>query len=194
MVSILGMEGELGGFMFSWESGEKASGLHASPPYCKPELLPISFHLFRKMIYPASPLWYKLPLLIHSVGAQRGGEGSSQNILGAFHQSPPFTHTLVWCVLVNSGGLMRKPHATLVTNVQFDSCSWSAISTGLQNSDFTDGIPSPCHLYKFIIIWSAALFSIQSVVILSIPVTLNLISTSFQKTGVINVVGCHLEF
>lgn len=116
--------------MFSWESGDKASGLHPSPPYCKSELLPVSFHLFRKMIYPASPLWYKLPLLVHSIGAQRGGEGSSQNILGAFHQSPPFTHTLVWCVLVNSGGLMRKPHTTLVTNVHFDSCSRSAISTG----------------------------------------------------------------
>lgn len=144
------------------------------------------------MIYPASPLWYKLPLLVHSVGAQWGGEGCSQSILGAFHQSPPFTHTLV-CVLVSSGGLMRKPHAALVTNVHSDSCSRSAISTGLHNSDFTDSIPSTCHLYKFIIIWSAALFSIHSVVILSTPGTLNLISTSFQKRGVINVVGCHLE-
>lgn len=125
----------------------------------------------------------------YSVGAQRGGEGSSQNILGAFRQSPPFTHTLA-CALVSSGDWWESP-STLVTNAHSDGCSRSAISSALQNSDFTDSIPPTCHLHKFIIIWSVALFSIQCCDCIH-PGTLNLISTSFQKR-VINVVGCHFE-
>lgn len=70
-----------------------------------------------------------------------------------------YTHSgLCTCQL---WGTDEKAPSTLVTNAHSDGCSRSAISSALQNSDFTDSIPPTRPLYKFIIIWSAALFSIQ---------------------------------